>query len=168
MPDISGFHTLIVVAHVLGVLVFVLAHGVSVGVLLRVRSEREPHTLRTLLDLSRRSMGVMIAGFLLWFLAGILAGFSGNWWTSGRYWIWVSLVIAIVVTGVMTPFGRIYFNRIRTALGVNPDTGIFDPTYQVDPAAVDAAVRSGQPVLLAVVGVVGLGVIAWLMIAKPF
>jgi hypothetical protein len=168
VPDISGFHTAIVVAHVLGVLVFVLAHGVSVGVLLRIRSEREPQALRTLLDLSRRSMGVMIAGFLLWFLAGILAGFSGNWWTSGRYWIWVSLVIAIVVTGVMTPFGRIYFNRIRSALGVNPDTGTLDPTYQVEPAAVDAAIRSGQPALVAIVGVVGLGVIAWLMIAKPF
>ena len=41
MPDISRFHSLIVLVHVVGVLLFVLAHGVSVAVLLRMRSERD-------------------------------------------------------------------------------------------------------------------------------
>jgi hypothetical protein len=168
VPDISPFHGLIVVTHVLGVLLFVLAHGVSAAVLLRVRYERDPVALRTLLDLSNRSTATMGIGFLVWFVTGILAGFSGNWWTTGQWWIWVSLAIAIVITGVMTPFGRFYFNRIRTALGVDPKTGQFDPTYQVDFTQVEAALASGQPVLLAFIGVAGLAILGWLMIAKPF
>jgi hypothetical protein len=168
MPDISQFHGLLVLLHVLGVLGFVLAHGVSAAVLLRIRSERDPAALRALLDLSRRSVNVMSVGFLVWFLTGIAAGFSGNWWTSGRWWIWVSLAIAIVITGVMTPMGRFYLNRVREALGVDPKKGGFDPSVQVNPVAVDAAIASGKPGLLAAIGVGGLAILGWLMVAKPF
>jgi hypothetical protein len=166
--DISQFHGAIVFVHVAGVLLFALAHGVSVAVLLRMRSERDPIALRTLLDLSRRSLNVAGIGFLIWFLGGILAGFSGNWWTSGRYWIWASLVVAIVITGLMTPLGRFYLNRVRTALGVDPKTGLTDPAFQVDGAAVQAAIASGQPALIASIGIVGLAILLWLMMAKPF
>jgi hypothetical protein len=166
--DISQFHGAIVFVHVAGVLIFVLAHGVSVGVLLRMRSERDPTALRTLLDLSRRSLTGALIGLALWSLGGILAGFSGNWWTSGRYWIWASLVIAIVIIGVMTPMGRLYFNRIRAALGVDPKTGLTNPAFQVDGAAVRAAIASGQPALIASIGIVGLAILLWLMMAKPF
>lgn len=168
MPDISQFHGLIVLVHVVGVLIFVLAHGVSVAVLLRLRSERDPAALRTLLDLSRRSLNVAGVGFVIWFLGGILAGFSGNWWTTGRLWVWASLVIAIVITGVMTPMGRFYLNRVRTALGVDVKTGVYDPAVQVDGAAIQAAVASGQPAVLAGIGIGGLLVLLWLMMAKPF
>ena len=37
----------------------------------------------------------------------------------GTYWIWVSLVLAIVIIGLMTPMGRLYLNRIRAAVGVD-------------------------------------------------
>jgi hypothetical protein len=63
--DLAPFHTLIVTLHVLGVLLFVLAHGVSAFVLLRIRAERDPVALRTLLGLSRGSFGVMSVGFLI-------------------------------------------------------------------------------------------------------
>ena len=168
VPDLSQFHGLIVIVHVLGVLLFALAHGVSAAVLLRIRSERDPAALRTLLDLSRRSVNVMSVGYLVWFLSGILAGFSGNWWTTGRLWIWASLIIAIAITAVMTPMGRFYLNRVRTALGVDEKTGRYDPSAQVDPAALEAAIASGQPTLVAAIGIMGLAVIAWLMMAKPF
>jgi hypothetical protein len=168
VPDISGLHGPIVLIHVLGVLLFVLAHGVSVAVLLRVRTERDPASLRTLLDLSRRSLVWAAVGLIVWFLGGILAGFSGNWWTSGRYWIWVSLVVAVVITGLMTPMGRIYFNRVRTAVGVDPQTGAYDANAQADAASIDAALASGQPGVVAGIGIVGLVVLLWLMMAKPF
>jgi hypothetical protein len=166
--DISRFHGLIVLLHVLGVLGFVLAHGVSAAVLLRLRTERDPQALRALLDLSRRSLIVAGIGFLVWFLSGVLAGFSGNFWTNGTYWIWASLAVSIAITLVMTPMGRFYLARIRTALGVDPKTGVTDPQIQVDSAAVEAAIASGRPGLLAALGIGGLAILAWLMIAKPF
>lgn len=168
MPDISQFHGLIVVLHVLGVFLFLGAHGVSAAVLLRLRTERDPGALRTLLDLSRRSVNVMSVGFVIWFLSGIVAGFSGNWWTSGRWWIWVSLLLAVLITGVMTPFGRFYLDRVRTAVGIDPKTGTQTAEMSADPAAVDAAISSGNPLLLASIGIGGLAVLGWLMVAKPF
>ena len=172
MPDLSPFHGWIVFAHILGVFLFLIAHGVSVAAVLRLHSERDPAALRTLLDLSRRSMTAMGVGFLVWFASGILAGFSGNggagWWTSGRYWIWASLAVAVAVMGIMTPMGRIYLNRVRAAVGIDPRTGVIDSAATVDPVALEAAIGSGRPVLLASIGVVSVAVLAWLMMFKPF
>lgn len=168
MFDLAPFHALIVFAHILGVFLFLLAHGVSAAVVLRLRSEREPVAVRTLLNLSRRSMTVMLIGFLVWFFGGVVAGFSGNFWTTGKYWIWASLAVAIVIVAVMTPMGRIYFNRVREAVGVDPKTGAVDASATVDPAALEAAIASGRPLLLAGIGVGGVAVLAWLMMFKPF
>jgi hypothetical protein len=161
-----------VFVHVAGVLIFLVAHGVSAGVVLRLRTERDPAAVRTLVDLSRRSMVAMSVGGLVWLIAGITAGFTGNggagWWTTGTYWIWASLAIAIAIIAVMTPWGRMYLNRVRAATGVDVKTGAFDPAFQVDPAALDAAIASGRPMLLASIGVGGVIILAWLMILKPF
>lgn len=168
MPDISGLHTTIVFVHIVGVFLFLLAHGVSAAVMLRLRSERELRAVRTLLDLSRRSWSVMMIGLALWFFGGILAGFSGNYWTTGRYWIWASLIVAVATVLVMTPLGSMYFGRVRAAAGIDIKTGSVDPAATVDEAALDSALASGRPVLLATLGVAAIVVLAWLMIFKPF
>ena len=168
----TDLHYWIVFIHVAGVLIFLLGHGVSAAVVLRIRREREPAAVRTLVDLSRRSMMVMSVGGLMWLVAGIIAGFTGNggagWWTTGTYWIWISLGLAIAIIIVMTPWGRLYLNRIRAAVGVDIKSGAVDPTYQVNPAALDAAIASGKPELLAAIGLGGLLIILWLMVFKPF
>lgn len=168
----SDLHRWIVFVHVAGVLGFLVAHGVSAGVVLRLRTERDPAAVRTLVDLSRRSILVMSVAILVWLIAGLVAGFTGNagagWWTSGRYWIWVSLALAIAIFGLMTPLGRLYLNKVRVAAGVDPKTGAVDPSYQVDPQTLDAAIASGRPMLLATIGVGGVIVLSWLMIFKPF
>lgn len=168
MPNLAPFHQWIVFIHLLGVFGFLIAHGVSVGVLFRIRKERDPQTLRALLDLSNRSIAGMSVGAAVWFFAGILAGFSGNYWTSGRLWLWVSLGLTIAVVGVMTPLGRFWVDRVRRAVGVDPKSGQIDPTFTPDPAAIDAAARSGRPMLLAAIGFGGVTVLAWLMMFKPF
>jgi hypothetical protein len=166
--DLGPFHGWIVFIHIVGVFAFLLAHGVSAGVMLRLQSERDPAAVRTLVDFSRRSMVVMAIGGLVWLVAGILAGFSGNYWTTGRYWIWASLVIAIVIIGVMTPWGRLYLNKVREAVGVDVKSGAIDASATVDPARLEAAIKSGQPMLLAAIGFGGLIVLAYLMMFKPF
>src|SRR3954469_10227804 len=109
--DLAPYHLWIVWIHVVGVFLFLIGHGVSAGVAWRLRTERDPVAVRTLLDFSRRAMSFALIGFLMWFIGGIVAGFSANggagWWTSGRYWIWVSLALALVVMIAMTPMGRI-------------------------------------------------------------
>ena len=168
MPDLAPFHGLIVFAHIIGVFLFLLAHGVSAGVILKIRDERDPAALRTLLELSRQSLNVAFLGFLIWFFGGILAGFSGNFWTSGRYWIWASLGIAVLVVIVMTPLGRMYMDRIREALGIEAKTGAIDAGATVDSAAIEAAISSGRPLLLASIGLAAVVTLAYLMMFKPF
>lgn len=169
MPDLSFLHQSVLYLHIVGVFLFLLAHGISAGVVLRLRSERDPQAVRTLLDFSARSIGVMSIGAAVWFFSGIFLGFSGNYWSTGRYWLWASLVVAVVVVGLMTPMGRIYLNRVRLALGIDPSKPNDPPAAtEVDPAALDAAIRSGRPELLAAIGVGGVAILAWLMMFKPF
>jgi hypothetical protein len=169
---VTDLHTWIVFIHIAGVLVFLIAHGVSAAVVLRLRAERDPAAVRTLVDLSWRSMMAMTVGGLVWLVAGIIAGFTGNggagFWTTGTYWIWASLALAIGIMAVKTPWGRMYLNRVRAAVGVDVKTGAVDATFQVNPATLDAAVASGKPVLLATIGVGGVLVILWLMVFQPF
>ncbi|MEP7378469.1 MAG: hypothetical protein ABI725_02805, partial [Chloroflexota bacterium] len=66
------------------------------------------------------------------------------------------------------PWGRIYLNRVRAAVGIDIKTGAVDPAYQVDQAALDAAIASGKPELLAAIGVGGVLLLLWLMVFKPF
>jgi hypothetical protein len=168
VPDLAPFHPWIVFVHVLGVLGFLVAHGVSAAAVLRLRTERDPVAVRTLLDLSRRSMTLMSISALVWLAAGVLAGFSGNYWTGGRYWIWVSLLLVLAILIVMTPMGRIYLNRVRAAVGIDSKTGAIDSSAPVDPATLEAAIASGRPTLLAVIGLGGVAILTGLMYFKPF
>lgn len=174
MPDLGQFHREIVFIHLLGVFLFLLAHGVSAGVLFRVRSERDPVALRALLALSESSLMAMGVGALIFFVSGVLAGFSGNYWTSGPLWIWVSLALVIVAFLAMTPMARVPLNRVREAVGdpaasgdtaAGAEAGSAAPP---DPAALEAAVNSVRPMLVAALGLGTVGVLAWLMMFKPF
>jgi hypothetical protein len=166
--NLAPYHVWIVWIHVVGVFLFLIGHGVSIFVAFRLREEREPVAVRTLLDLSRRSISMMTVGLVIWFLGGILAGFSGNYWTTGQYWIWASLILAIVVVAMMTPMGRFYFNRIRAAVGVDPNTNQVAQGFVVDEAALDAAIMSGKPMVLAAAGFGLIIVLSWLMFFRPF
>lgn len=169
MPDLSWTHLYIKYVHVLGVFVFLIGHGVSVMVLWQIRRERDPATLRTLLDFSANSINVMSVGAAIWLFSGIYLGFSGNYWTAGQYWLWAALVVAVVVVGLMTPMGRLYLNRVRAALGQDP-TARTKPVVaaEVDAAALESAIMSGRPVVLAAIGFSGIAVLAWLMMFHPF
>lgn len=167
MPDLAPYHSLIVFAHVLGVFAFLLAHGVSAGVMFRIRRERDPVALRALLKLSEAALLSMSVGALVFFVTGILAGFSGNYWTSGTLWIWISLVLIIVVGGLMTPLARFPLDRVREAIGDRPpkgSTAVLPP----DAAAIEAAAGAVQPVLVASLGLGTVVILTWLMMFKPF
>jgi hypothetical protein len=166
--DLGPFHLWFVFIHVVGVFVFLLGHGISAGVMWRLRSERDPAALRALLGFSTWSMGLLTLGGLIWLIAGVVAGFSGNYWTSGTYWIWASVIIAVITIVAMTPMGRFYLNRVRAAVGVDPKSGAVDPDFAVDAAALEKAIASGNPLLLAVLGVGTVIVLSYLMFFKPF
>src|SRR5918999_764186 len=157
----------VVFMHVASVLLFVLGHGVSAAVGLRVRAERDPVRIGALLDLSRWSLNIAGVGLL----ALAVTGFAAAWMQGflARGWIWASVVVVVVVGGLMTPLGRRYLDDVRVAVGV--PTGNKKKDAAARPVASEqlpVVLRDSRPVTAAVLGVVGLVVALWLMYFRPF
>jgi hypothetical protein len=157
----------IVLLHVLGAFAFVAAHGVSMITAFQLREERERARQAALLEASGAGIGLMYIGLLLLLVAGIVAGFMGNHW--GRGWIWASLGTLVVVIAVMYAVATPFYGRMRTAAGL-PATADNAAKYKppATEADLDQLAASNRPVVLALVGGIGLVVILWLMLLKPF
>jgi len=157
----------VVFLHVLGALAFVAPHGVSMVTSFRLRGERDRARQAQLLELSGMAIGLMYIGLLVLLVAGIVAGFMGGHW--GRAWIWVSLGTLVVVMAVMYSVGTPFYGRMRAAAGL---PGYAEKAANFKPPATEADLEqlatSNRPWVLAAVGSIGLGVIVWLMLAKPF
>lgn len=154
-----GFHGWLVFLHVLFVLGFVFFHGVSAMVIWSLRKERDPDRVRYLLRLSQ--LGLIPANaFLLGFLVtGIWAGIDAGLWTNGTLWLWAALVALIVVIVLMYGLISRYTYAWRAALASRPDLSREELTQMM---------ATNQPMIGSAVGFVGLAVILWLMMAKPF
>lgn len=162
----------LVVIHVVGMMLFFIAHGVSVVIAFRLRGERDPARVRALLDASRPSVGVLPSiAFVAGLVAGIAAGFVGNWW--GQLWIWLALGLLIGISGLMTPMAAMTLNRIRVASGqpVSVSSGRRikgQPETEGDPEELRRLLEQWNPWPTALIGLAGFVAILVLMLLKPF
>ena len=156
----------IVFLHILGALVFFMAHGASATMAFRLRRETNLERLRTLLGLSEVAVPVMYISLLILLLAGIVAGIMGNWFNT-RGWIWASLVLLIVLAGWMGYYAQRHYIPIRKALGVayRGQPGATPPASEAEVAVL---VQATSPAMLAGVSLLITAVILWLMVFKPF
>ncbi len=155
----------IVYLHIAGVLVFMLGHGVSVGVAFKVRSERDPNRIHALLQLSTWSLGLFYVGILLLLGGGIWAGFTpgidGSWWSSK--WIWTALITFVVTMFAMYGLASNYYRRLRTIV-----EAMVGGSQAVSPEQLAREVSGPRPWLLAFVGLGSILFILYLMLFKPF
>jgi MFS family permease len=155
VPDLYGW---IVFVHVAALLIAFLAHGVSAGMALKLGSVRDRATVKALLDMSQQSMLVFAAALLVLVVAGIVLGFMGEFW--GRLWLWVSIVLFALVFLAMTPMAAKRMRRLREIVEV-------EPTPELD-AEMAQILSTWRPMPTLGMGIGGLLVITWLMMAKPF
>jgi len=155
-------------AHLIGVAMFLVAHGVSVFFAFALARERNPERIRAILDLSLGSLGVNYLGLLLLIGAGIWLGFMGQFWSEG--WIWTSLVLLVVIAAFMIFMGVTYFGKVREAVGLQRyrRTGQVELGPIASPDALNRLLSQPQPHLTGFVGGLGLLVILVLMVFKPF
>lgn len=146
--------------HIAGVFGFLMAHGVSVYVTLRLPKEREPARVSQLLELSASSVGFMWNSIGALLVGGVAAGFTGHFWGQG--WIWAAIVVLVLVIAAMYAMGTTWAKRLRTISGA-----MAGGTQAVSDAQFDEILRSKRPYTIAAIGFVGLLVILWLMIFKP-
>ena len=157
----------VVLLHVLGAFGFVLAHGISMLVSFRLRTERDPARQAHLLELSSTGVNLMYIGLSVLLLAGIAAGFLGNHW--GRGWIWAAIGTLVVVMAAMYAMATPFYARMRVAAGA-PVPEQVAARMQPPPTQeeLQRMAASTRPIWLAIIGGVGLVVLIWLMLAKPF
>jgi len=157
----------LILLHVAGGFTFALAHGVSAFTALKLRGERDPVRVTALLDLSKFSLPVSDLAILVILASGIAAGFVGGYWD--RLWIWVSIGVLVFLFIFMSVRGVQHNDAIRHALG---EAGFYDnkktPTPQADSAELARLLDSPRAIELAAVGGIGLLVLLWLMVVKPF
>src|SRR5215204_5222750 len=148
----------LVFIHLVGVVIMAVAHGVSIFAAFRVRRETDPRVVAAILGMSKSAVLVLYVGFLLLAIGGF-----GAAWQSGVLlapWAIASYVVLIVVITVMYSVATGYYVRLRTL-------AIGDGAEPVDAAALQAALVTRRPELLAVVGTSGLLVLLWLMVVRP-
>jgi hypothetical protein len=165
--DLTPYVGWIVFLHIAGAFLFVAGHGVSMFVAFQIRKERDRARLGALLDLSRRSLGLAGIGLLILFFSGIVAGIVLG--SFGKWWIWIALALLVIIGGLMTPVGTMYFGRIRAGIGQrtrNLKPADPDPVPLSD-ADLAALLVSRAPETLLYLGGGGFLIILWLMRFRP-
>src|SRR4051794_4121338 len=105
----------VVLLHVAGAFLFVIAHGASIWTVNVIRREKEPARIAALADLSGSSLTVAYIGLLLLLVGGIWAGIYAGFFGAG--WIWAALAIFVIITVAMYAIATPFFKRLRVALG---------------------------------------------------
>ena len=140
--------------HIVGVVGFVAAHGTSASVAVRLRRERDPATIGTLLGLSRSTRPMMYLSLLLIIISGVATTSVLGVWSMP--WIWWSIVLLVVMVAVAIVVAVPYYSGIRRALHAQPS-----------PEDLDTLLRSARPLVVTIVETLGVLAILWLMVAKP-
>jgi plastocyanin len=149
-----------VLLHLAGVFTFLLAHGVSVGVLFRLRRERDPGKVAALLELSATSVRAFYVGFVTLVVGGFAAVASGHLWS--KPWIWVSLAVLVLTSIAMTSMATPYYRRVGFVA-----RAIVGGTEAVTPEQFDEVLKDNRSNSVAGIGLVALAVILYMMVMKP-
>ena len=158
----------IVFVHVAAAFRFVMGHGASMWASDQIRRERDPVRIRVLLELSSRSLGLVYVSLLTLLVAGIVAGIMGGHFSRG--WIWAAIAVLVAIIVLMYGLATRYYARVREAVGMRtygmPKDGP-DPT-PVSADELAGLVDSPMADVMGLIGVIGLLVLLWLMMFKPF
>lgn len=161
-------YDIVIFLHVIGVFMFLLAHGASNAVALALRTERNMDRVRAFLLLSPSTFRMMWLGLLLILVSGIVGGFMQNWWGQG--WIWVSLALFILILAAMLWYSAPYYGGLRKAAGL--PYAVRGKPQPAEPPVSDEELakmlESPRALRTVLIGWVGLLVILALMMFKPF
>jgi hypothetical protein len=150
----------LVAVHLVGLVVFLACHGVSMFVAFRVREEPDRAVIAALLGLSARGNQVMYLGLLLLGIGGLGAAATAGWLLAP--WVIASYVVVAVTILAMWAMGAGFYYPIREGIEGTPKTP------RLDDAELRARLAaSRRPEALAGVGLTALVLLVWLMTLKP-
>jgi hypothetical protein len=145
--------------HLVGLVLFVFAHGASAFTTFQIRTMQDPDVIRGYLRLSQEGTRAGYVGLLLLLVGGAGAATINGFWSEP--WVWGSVIVLLTVLVVMYAVGSPYYTKLRRLLagsdGQPPLTG----------EALTAYLDSRRPDILGGVGALGFVVLVWLMVMKP-
>ncbi len=147
--------------HLTGVLVFVGAHGVSMFVMFRIRGERDRQRIAELITFSGTTTRPMYIGLAILTVGGVGAGLTLHLFS--QWWLWIAIGILLITIGLMSGLAKPYFRRITASCEIRP-SGV----PRVSDEELEQLLRSGEATVISVIGIVGLLLILYLMLFKPF
>lgn len=158
----------LVFLHTLSALAFFLAHGTSVAMAFKIRSETDFARIRAMLDLSASTVGVMFIAFLAMGLTGLVMPFILKLWNRG--WIWLSIVLMVAVFLHMVFMNDRRYKHLRRMVGLPYMIGgkHFEAEPPASQAEVEAHLKTMKVTDLVIVGLVIPTIVLWLMVFKPF
>jgi hypothetical protein len=150
-----------VFVHLIGVVGFLVTHGVSMWALFAVRAvDRDRGRILAWCEASKRTVMPMYISFGLLLFGGVAAGIDGalfaDWWLLG------SLLLLLVLTALMSVVATPHMKRLREGC-----TRWADGTYTMSDEELQAALDGPATALITAIGTVGLLVILYLMVFKP-
>lgn len=154
--------------HVLAAFTFVLAHGVSTVVSLRLPRERALDRIRALLELSDATRPTVHVSLVFVVGTGILLGIAGGWWRER--WMWTSIILLVGVTIWMNRVGEKVYTPLKKAVGLPYRVGLQEhpPEDPKRPEEIAAVLREFRPHSLGLVGYSVFVVILAMTVLKPF
>jgi len=148
-----------VFTHLVGLVLFVFAHGASAFASYQIRALRDPMAIGGYLTLSRQAIGAAYVGLIVLIIGGAGAATVNNLW--GQPWVWGSvIVLVLVLVGMYAVGSRYYMNLRKMLLGSEGRPAISEQDLA-------AYLNSRVPDALGGIGALGLLVLIWLMVLKP-
>jgi hypothetical protein len=158
---VEALYLWFVVIHLIGLVLFAISHGASAFMSFRLRSERDPVVVDSLLKVGQMGVGPMYIGLLLLTVGGLGAAAGANLW--GKTWVIASVVVFIVVLVAMWAVASPYYMGLRKALEERGQDG----RPAIEPSSLARMLDTRRPEILSLVGTVGLVLLVWLMVIKP-
>ncbi len=160
----AEFYAWFVFVHLIGLVVFVACHGVSMFGAFSLRQQRDPRLVAGMLATGLRATRLAYVGLLLLAIGGIAAASSTGLW--GQLWLTASVVVLIAILIVMYAVASPYYMGLRKLIGDGLGAGT-ETSPVVDETALASMLDTRRPDILLAVGGVGLVVLVWLMVLKP-
>ena len=145
--------------HLVGLVLFVFAHGASAFTTFQIRTMRDPDVISGYLRLSQEGTRAGYVGLVLLLIGGAGAASINGFWSE--LWVWGSVIVLIAVLVVMYAVGAPYYMRLRELLAGE------DGQPPISGDALAAYLDSRRPDILGGVGTLGFVVLVWLMVMKP-
>ena len=148
-----------VFVHLVGLVLFLMAHGTSAFVAFRMRTLRDVASVSDYLAMSQTATRAMYVGFLFLLIGGAAAATVNDFWTTP--WVLGSIVVFVAVLIGMWVVGASYYYKLRDLIAGK------DGQPPISEEALAVYLDSRRPEMLLAIGLGGLIVIVWLMVLKP-